>query len=244
MESQVYLKKRPRKLKVAIIGFPGVGMIGLASVRMMVRQLKAEKIGEIISPYYPHQAVMLKSGLLRPTRVTLYRYKDILFVVGDYQPNESVGQYELSYKIVETLKKLKIEYIITVGGYVVRDSAEANKAYIVANNKQMLQKWKEEWKGKGEVGKARGIIVGLAGLIPVVAKYYKIPAMVLLMTTPGGVYDLLALQEAITILRDVFGLPVNLQDIEKKINETKEVMERIKLEVEDKEKESTSPYIR
>ena len=54
---------------------PGIGNVGKLVAEHLRRELKAERIGTIYSPHFPHQAVMMKSGRLRLVSNMVYLVK-------------------------------------------------------------------------------------------------------------------------------------------------------------------------
>ena len=102
----------------------------------------------------------------------------------------------------------------------------------------------KEYSQYGQLGRAKGAIVGIAGLVPSIAKYYKIPSVVLLRTTLGNFVDVAAAKDILDVLNKRYNLKLDLSELDEKIKKTKELIKKIESEVQTAEKERTTSYIR
>ncbi|MFH1544672.1 MAG: PAC2 family protein [archaeon] len=99
---------------VLFTGLPGIGLVGKIAVDYMLKQLKAEKIGEVSSDSFP-PSVHTKNSLIELIKDELYHYsykgKHYLFLAGPVQPSLDVRfglaheHYEFAREIVEAVKK-------------------------------------------------------------------------------------------------------------------------------------------
>ena len=188
----IKLHKKPKlKSPIMIIGWPGIGNIGLIAVEMLRELTKAEELGEIESyDFFPPINVVIKSGLLEnlefPTNNFYYQKfekNDLIFFIGEEQPRrQSTSEYaegEEAYKIanlvLDVAEKFGCQRVYTSGAAVsLIHHTMRSRVWAVPNNKRLL----EEIKGysntivmseiEGKVG--QGYITGLNGLLLGVAK--------------------------------------------------------------------------
>lgn len=103
----VRLYKEPKLEKPdLIVGWPGIGNIGIIAVDTLRDQLQAEELGEV-EPwdfFYPRK-VSIRNSLLMdlefPTNKFYYQRtegKDLIFFVGEQQPAEGEGSYSKGEK--------------------------------------------------------------------------------------------------------------------------------------------------
>src|SRR5271157_3629154 len=102
-------KAKAGKSPIAIVGMPGIGNVGKLVAEHLRRELRAERIGTIYSPHFPHQAVMMRSGRLRLVNNTISLAKvkgkpDMIIITGDVQAVSPEGQYDVNSMILRLLK--------------------------------------------------------------------------------------------------------------------------------------------
>ncbi|MDO9326089.1 MAG: PAC2 family protein, partial [Methanoregula sp.] len=90
---------------ILIEGLPGIGQVGKLVAEYMIHMLKAEKIAEIHSIYFPPQVLLDETGLARLARNELFLYSskghDLIFLVGDHQSTSNEGHYILADQYCE-----------------------------------------------------------------------------------------------------------------------------------------------
>ncbi len=227
-------KEKIKKLKnpVMIIGLPGIGLIGQVVGRYIVKELKAKRIANLYSPYFPHQVFMTKKGGLRLIKNSFYLYKgkkrDIVVLVGDVQALNSQGQYEVAGFILDYAKKLGVKQIITVGGYSTGKIKEKRNIYAVTTS----EKIRKELKKYGIIfGVAKGSIVGAAGLIPALGRTQNLEGICLMGETHGGYVDTPAAREIVKMLSSYLGVSISLKRIDERARESEKVLKKIEDEI-------------
>lgn len=221
--------KRGAKISnpIMIVGLPGVGNVGKLVAEHLKRQFKAQRIGTIYSPHFPHQVVMLSNGRVRIVNNRLYLIKDkkndILILTGDAQAVTPEGQYDVNQKIMNFFQnKLKGKFVYTIGGYSVGEAAiKSPRVFGNATSKEVI----DSFKGSDVVfGRSRGIIWGSAGLLIGFAKMNKLDGICLMGETSFLEVDASAAKAVIVTLSKRLGLSVDTANLDKIINKTAKML--------------------
>jgi len=64
-ETKIYYKKVKLRNPVLLVGLPGMGNVGSLVAAHLKNELKAKKFATLLSPHFPYQVMMLKSGAFR-----------------------------------------------------------------------------------------------------------------------------------------------------------------------------------
>jgi uncharacterized protein (TIGR00162 family) len=236
------VEKEKYKLKngILITGLPGIGLVGQVVGRYLVEQLKAKKIANLYSHHFPHQVFMTKKGGLRLIKNSIYAYKSrnvhLLILIGDVQAMSSVGQYEVSNFILDYARKVGVTQIITVGGYSTGKLSDVRSVHAVSTNEKLRTKLR---KHGVLFGKAKGSIVGAAGLLPSLGRLKGIEGFCLMGETHGGFVDTKAAKEVVAVLAKYLGLKMNLEELENRAKESEKVLKTMEEEIQ---KNMVSPY--
>jgi uncharacterized protein len=187
-----------------IVGWPGIGNIGVIAVETLRQMVQAEELGEI-EPYdffYPKKAV-IRAGIL--TEMSFPRSKfyfkrlaqrDLIFFVGEEQPavresNYAEGKkaYEMANLVLDIAQKFNCRRIYTAGAAIaITHHSLPPKVWAVANREGLLPELRNyentilmsEAEGKGKEGN----ITGLNGLLIGVAKRRGIDGVCLMGEIP------------------------------------------------------------
>ncbi len=131
METSITLEKAVElKGAYAIEIAPSPGAAGLIAGAFLIDALKAEKVGEIISPYFPQVSLVNENGIAFPSRIELHFYvnkeKDLklLFIVRNFPMESGDGSYLVAKKIYEFLKSNDIEAIYCLGSGRITGNGE------------------------------------------------------------------------------------------------------------------------
>jgi uncharacterized protein (TIGR00162 family) len=224
------LKKVELKNPILIEGLPGLGMVGSIATQYLARQLKAQKLAMLYSPHFPYHVIVNKKGGARLLRGEFYflRYKtgknDLIFLIGDSQAQTIEGQFEVANIILDFAEKKKVKTIITIGGY--RNEVENSpKVVAVSNNPTLLNKALKAGAVSSDIGTP---IVGTAGLLLGLAKFRKIDALCLLGETRGYLPDPKTAKSVIEILQRILKFKVDLEGLNKEIERSKEILDRMR----------------
>lgn len=239
-------KNKFMKLKnpILITGLPGIGLIGKTVALHLIGSLHGDKIAEMYSPYFPHEAIMQNNGMMRLVGCDFYRVRagrrDLLVLVGDVQPIGSVGQYNVVAKILDYANRMGVKEIITIGGYSAGKILKKGRVFGVANNTKIREKFE---KHGVLFGKISGAIVGIAGILPALAKFRKIPSICILGETHGGYIDVIAARRIVLLLSKYLNIKIDMSDIEKKARETEMIIKEMEKEVNKEKMDDRSKWL-
>ncbi|MEE8632180.1 MAG: PAC2 family protein [Candidatus Bathyarchaeia archaeon] len=213
---------------ILIEGLPGLGMVGRIAVKYIIKQLNAEMLGLLYSPHFPYYVVVNKKGSVRLLRGEFHYWKnptgsDLILFTGDSQAQTVDGQYEIAETILDFAKKQGVASIITLGGYR-KEAGESPKVVATATDDEILSKAVEADALPSPPGNP---IVGTAGLLVGMAKFKKLPALCLLGETRGYLPDPKAAKSLLIVLQKMLGISLNLDDIEKEIEKSAGILERM-----------------
>lgn len=223
---------KPRTPTV-IEGLPGLGSVGGLAISFLIEELKARKIAELYSPYFPYQAIVDSRGITRLPRSEFHysrsKGREFVFICGDCQPQSNYGQYEVASKIVQYAVRYSASQIITIGGFV---SPQKDKDLVVgvATKGNLVSKLAS---AGARVERAGIPIVGIAGLLVALSRMMNLDAACLLGQTTGLGPDPAAAQRVLKVLANVLNLRLDLSNLEKQAARMRS-MERKVAEIERK----------
>jgi uncharacterized protein (TIGR00162 family) len=224
------LKAVELKNPILIEGFPGLGMVGNIATQYLARQLKAQKLAILYSPHFPYHVVVSKKGGARLLRGEFYYWKnetgenDLILLTGDSQAQTIEGQFEVANSILDYAEKKRAKTVITIGGY--RNEVEDSpKVVAVSTNPALFEK---ALSAKAISSEAGTPIVGTAGLLLGLAKFRDIDAICLLGETRGYLPDPKTAKSVIETLQGILDITVDLKDLDKEIERSKEILDRMR----------------
>ena len=173
-----------------IVGWPGIGNIGIITANALRQQIEAEELGEI-EPwdfFYPNK-VIIRAGVLHdvefPSSKFYYKKladRDILLFIGEEQPSgrnrvyaEGGKAYEMANLVLDVAEKFGCRRIYTSGAAVaLTHHSLRSRVWAVATERKLLTEMKgyantllmSEVEGRDDLGN----ITGLNGLLIGVAK--------------------------------------------------------------------------
>lgn len=228
---------------IMVVGLPGVGLVGKLVAEHLIDELKAEKVMEVYSPHFPPQVLVNKDCTVRPVSNTIYHGKanesDILFLVGDHQSTTSQGHYELCSLYLDIAEEFEVPRIYTLGGYPTGKLTYEETVLGVANNTTLI----EEIKSYGvefRESEPSGGIIGASGLLVAFSHMRGIEAACLMGMTPGYLMDPKSAQSLLRVLFKIFNIEVNMDSLEKKVEEMESILEKLK----EKEEQQNFPEVK
>jgi hypothetical protein len=230
----VKILKKPKLNKPILIeGLPGMGYVGKLAAEHLLEVLHAKKFAEVLSPYFPHHVAVEAEGTLRPLRNELYWARldgrDIVIWTGDVQPVSTEGHYELVECVLDIIKKLGVKQVFALGGYATGKYSDVRPKVIGMGDSKLLEKIK---KRGVLVEKGGGPIIGAAGLLLGLGRLRGLRGICLLGETHGIVVDHRAAQAVLEVLTGILGVKLDLSNLEQRAKMTKEIMERVRREME------------
>ena len=220
---------KPRK-PILLAGFPGLGYIGKITVGYMVKQLKAEKLAELYSPFFPHHVITNSQGSARLPRAEFYFWKnptedkDLIFLTTDAQAQTVEGQYEVVDSFLDYVKEMGVETVVTIGGYSSKVEDGNSKVVCVSTSKKLLD---EVLKAGAEMSPTGNPIVGLAGLTLGLAKFKGIDAICVLGETPGHIPDPAVSKNVLRVVQRFLEVDLDLEPLDKEIEKMVKVLKKM-----------------
>ena len=184
------LHKKPRlKNPIMLVGWPGIGNIGIITVDTLRQEIEAEELGEI-EPwdfFYPSKVVIKGSVLTDlefPGNKFYYKRledKDLIFFIGEEQPSsggrmyaEGGKAYEMANLVLDVAERFGCQRVYTSGAAVAlthhtlkpRVWAVATREDLVAEAKgyanTILMSEVEGRGGQGNITGLNGLLIGAA----------------------------------------------------------------------------------
>lgn len=185
------LFKPELKNPITIAGFPGVGNVGVISIKLLVESLDAKLFAEFYSPALPDYTTVDPDGICSLLKYSFFVSKvgiDLVLVKGDAQPltDDIPAFYEVCGDLLDFINKMDCGLIIVIDGFPA--AYPQRTIYIAGTSKNIVS----EYASFGAKIYAGGRIIGMSGLLLGLAKIQGIKGICLL--TP--VSDMIADQEA------------------------------------------------
>ncbi len=227
-------QQKPRlENAVLVIGLPGIGLVSKMAVDHLTRETKARRFATLYSPHFPNQVLALKNGKLRAFTMRFYwkklRKRSVVFLRGDLQPLTVEGQYEVAAKILSFAKSLGVTRVVAMAGYAVQKTGGSSQGtqkpgvYCASTNK----KFGEEFRKAGAKPSAGVVpIVGMAGLVPALARVYGLNGACLLVETPGTTIDPNGAKALVELLGKWLGEKFDSRELEKRAKRAEKMLRK------------------
>jgi len=187
-----------------IVGWPGIGNVGILAVDTLRRQIEAEYLGEIEpEPFFYPNGVVIKNGILESLNFPGSRFyfkkmpgRDVMLFIGEEQPAESGSTYasggkalEMANLVLDVAQKFGCRRVFTSGAAVSAIhhnytpgvwAVAASSALLGEINKMRGGRYISELQGRG----AQANISGLNGLLVGVAAQRGLAAACLMGEVP------------------------------------------------------------
>lgn len=217
-------KKKTPKLENAILieGLPGIGNVARVAVDFLIDKLDAEEYAKISSDCFPKSVFIEEDSIVRLPSVKIYYKKrkdkrDLVFLIGDVQPQDSKDNYKLIRKILELSNDFGVKEIITLGGIGMREPSP-EKIHGAVSDEEIKEKFKKYdlvFDGNGTVN----LIVGAAGLLIGLGKKEGIKGISLLSETEAkpGKIGVESSRNLLKVLERYLELELPLKELEGEI---------------------------
>ncbi|RLG52960.1 MAG: hypothetical protein DRN96_01105 [Thermoproteota archaeon] len=228
---------------IVVIGFPGIGLVGLQAIRYMAEKLNAEKVAEIYSEYLYLQSastgIMVgPDGTFTLPKYTIYGYSgtpSMLLVESDTQP-VVWAVYKSLDTVFSFLRQFRPKGVIVLTGYSSRGEREV---FYVASSNWMLDKLKK----LGISSRAKvGSVIMAAGASIVLSKLYGWPCISLTASVKSAV-DIEGTRILIETLSKLLGFSIELSDLDEMAKEAERAEMVIKLIAPTTPREGRVDYI-
>ncbi|ADJ25850.1 protein of unknown function DUF75 [Dehalogenimonas lykanthroporepellens BL-DC-9] len=234
-----------------VVGWPGIGNVGLMAVETAWRQLEAEYLGEIEpEPYFYPNGMSIKNGVLEKLSFPACRFyykrlggRDIIFFTGEEQPAEGgstyaagVKAYRMAKEVLDVAEKLGVRRIFTSGAAVSPIHHEAvSGVWAVSSSRELLEEINSFRSGRLtstlQGRQAQSNISGLNGLMVGVADRRGIPAACLM----GEVPDYLArapmaypaaVKSVLQVMSGFLGFELDYTELDEMRRQTNEMVDQ------------------
>jgi uncharacterized protein (TIGR00162 family) len=207
---------------ILIQGLPGLGFVGKIAADFLIDQLKPQKLAELYSTYIalPDGDLGVRVDLDGTFELPKYEFyaherknQSLIILTGEIQPSPW-GQYAVATRIIEYASSLGCSSIVALGGHIIQ-GRRSDSVYAIGSTKNIIDELKKQKVQLAQAGAVKGAFGVLLGL----AQQRNIPCLGLLGATPGTYPDLGAARNVLRILTNMYRLPVELEDIDKKIQD-------------------------
>jgi len=168
----------------------------------MIEEIKAERVAEVHSLYFPPHVLIDDQGIARLLNNEIYLYqgeRNLLFLVGDYQSATNEGHYHLADTYLRIAEECGVRRIYTLGGYGVGNFVDEPRVF-AAVNREGLKKEVLEAGGVFPPGEAGTGIVGASGLLIGMGEKRGIEGICLMGETSGYLVDPLSAKKLLSVL--------------------------------------------
>lgn len=251
------IKKVPLKNAALIVGLPGIGLVGKISVDYLMKELKPQKIADVLSDSFPPSVHTKNSKIFLIKNEIFhlnYKGRDFVFLAGPVQPalDMKLGSAQEHYEFAETLvnffKSIGVTEIVTLAGVNVGDKRINEKPGVVvaSSDDTLLDDWK---KAGAKEDKKEGLISGAAGLIVGLGALHGVKGVCLMGETNAQLIygDQGSAKSVVTLIAKKFGFKVDMKSLEKDSKQIEKAFKDLtqQLEVGEEEKpDNNLTYVR
>ena len=119
-----FFKKVEYEESILICGLPGIAFVGKLSVDYLIKELEAEFIGELYSPYFPSYVLIKEEGVVEVLRNELHyvKYGDrrIFFLTGNAQASSPEGQFEIADHVLNETMDFGVKRVYSIAAFLTR----------------------------------------------------------------------------------------------------------------------------
>jgi len=231
----IYLKDPELSEPTLVVGLSGVGNVGLIAAHHLIKNIDAEKFGEVHSPFFIHPlapvpAIMSVDGIVEPMKDELYCNEEhnLIILIGYYQGSTTESYYRLVEEIGQMCQKFKVKQILALGGYGTGTHGTPS-VYSVVSRSELI----ETTAAHNVVFQSglNGPIAGMSGLLIKLASDTDIDGIFLAASTEGNYPDPRAAKEVMLRAASVLNIKIDTEEIE---NEIKMIEEAFQPQAEEK----------
>lgn len=207
-----YLKRGSSILrdKIFITGFQGIGFAGYIAVSHLVKQLKAEPIGYILSDMLPPLVSMDEGKLSLP--YTIYLADDVLILVPEVVPDQRERGLLLR-RISSWIKANGIREVVLFGGLMNEfKKDETDLARIAYTSKYDIKSRADILPPQIEKGL---LVVGPIATLMAFFEAYDLPALSILSYVDPNRPDPMGAANAIKVFSKIYGKNIDTEELEK-----------------------------
>ncbi len=215
------MSKKNIKEPTVIIGFQGIGLVGMMAAKELNKQLKTEIIGHVESNKIPPLAVLQEGKINFPITIS-YDKKNNIIIIESAIPTTPELSYEIGHVLADYIQnKVNAKETYILEGLITSEKPDESKVFGIPTNKKMRKILKNN---KIEIIDD-GAILGIAGALLLCGKEKSLNCSTLMAESHAKIPDALAaasilkkLSEMLKIKIDVSSLKSKGEENEKKIS--------------------------
>ena len=229
-EIRITYKKEPELSEpTLLVGLSGVGNVGLIAAHHLIRNIGAERFGDVYSPFFIHPlapvpAIMSVDGVVEPMKDELYysEEENLIILIGYYQGSTPESYYRLVEEIGKMCQKFKVKLILTLGGYGIGTRGTPT-VYSVVSRSELI----ETIAAHDVIFQSglNGPIAGMSGLLIKLAADTDIDGIFLAATTEGSYPDPRAAKEVMLRAASILNIKINTDEIDGEIKMIEEAFQ-------------------
>ena len=227
---------------VVLVGWPGIALVAKLAITSIKDSIKADEFLDIVCYDFPPKSNVENGKLEIPSAKIYYKPKyektmnDFFILTANYQPQTSFGVFEFSQRICEEMDKItngKIKMYLSTGAMVSDKVREIPTVYVCGTDSNIVDSFLEYDNTKVM---ETGVIAGANGILPAWAGHNNFaPGICLLAETlplPMMTIDPRSSKALVTLLKDYFKIDMNFDELNKKIEEMEDVVDKYKKQAE------------
>ena len=227
---------------VVLVGWPGIALVAKLAITSIKDSIKAEEFLDIICYDFPPKSNVENGKLEIPSAKIYFKPKyektnnDFFILTANYQPQTSYGVFEFSQRICEEMDKItkgKIKMYLSTGAMVSDKVREIPTVYACGTDSDLIDSF---LKFDNTKLMETGVIAGANGILPAWAGHNNFaPGICLLAETlplPMMTIDPRSSKALVTLLKDYFKIDMNFDELNKKIEEMEDVVDKYKKQAE------------
>jgi len=241
-----YIQERSFDKAVLIVGLPGIGSVAMLAADQLISEVGAKKIAEIYSLHLPARVFVDNDGMLGLMNNELYCYEregqGIFILTGASQAQSQEGQYIMVKRILDELKRLGVDFIITMGGYAISRLVDNPRVLGAATAKSIIRKYKKYGVSFGQ-GEPGGGIVGASGLFLGLGKLEGIDGICLMGETSGYMPDPVAAKRVLQVIGEALSLDIEYSALDEKAKQIELIEAQLRENIQKNESDEALRYI-
>ncbi len=235
------LKREELEGATLVTGFRGFGLVGYLVSKHLALALNSSKRGYIISPLLPPVVVVEDDGPGYPFELYYSSESRVATIVHRANPEREV-QDEYLYTIASWASEMGISKAVLVGGLNMEYMPKEEKhGYRWISNRHYTEPRLEAPQMENGLG-----VVGPLALLYIYMDYLGVPAAMILPYTVAERVDYEAAIRGLKVIgREIIGVDIPTEEVEKMASMQKEVLETLSkmLEGDEGERESGGIYM-
>ena len=227
---------------VILVGWPGIALVAKLAITSIKESIKAEELLDITCYDFPPKSNVENGKLEIPSAKIYYKPKcektmnDFFILTANYQPQTSYGVFEFSQRICEEMDKItkgKIKMYLSTGAMVTDKVRDVPNVYVCGTDSNIVDSF---LKYDNTKLMETGVIAGANGILPAWAGHNNFaPGICLLAETlplPMMTIDPRSSKALVTLLKEYFKIDMNFDELNKKIEEMEDVVDKYKKQAE------------